>query len=70
MVPPSSESLYSMKLVKTTKIASDSFTASKTRDPPKAAAPLVATPSARKARKITVPETAAALTEPGLNVQQ
>ena len=30
----------------------------------------VALASARKARKITVPETAAALTEPGLNVQQ
>jgi hypothetical protein len=29
----------------------------------------VAVASARKARKITIPETAASLTEPGLNIQ-
>src|SRR5277367_223562 len=56
-----------MKLVKTTKIASDSVTTSKTRDVPKAAAPWVTPPRARKAtvasKQETLSERVAAATE-------
>src|SRR5277367_3817479 len=56
-----------MKLVKTTKIASDTVAASRAKDMPKTAAPAVATPRARKAtvasKQETLSERVAAATE-------